>query len=331
MQKSELKQEREQDLAYFVTLIESLSDFYKVEKIAEYIYVIHQKDVAEEVNFTFMGLTHGNEVAGFFILLEFISYLKKLRPNLPFSLGLALGNVEAFKKNQRFLECDLNRSFSISNGKLLEQRRAAELSSLLSRTRFLLDFHQTQQPCHTPFFIFPYLKKSLRLAATLSREIPIVTHWGASFSKDGMCTDEFVNSQGGTGISVETGGSGSDPLQIAFGLHLILKALFLKEGILNLDTISPTKDFSYENLSIYSWNLIYPYPQKTKVLLKEGLWNFSLVKKGQILGLHEGAEIKSAESGYLLFPKYIKENEKKPKELFRLITKIAPNDLPESL
>lgn len=323
-----LREAREKDLEKFEKGIKELSTVYEVETLGEFSYIIHKKKKSERARLTIMGLTHGNEVSGFWILFEFISYLKKIKPHLPFSIGVALGNTEAFKEGERFLECDLNRSFASKEPKLKEQKRAGILSKLLLRTDFLVDFHQTQRPTLKPFFIFPYTKNGFNLAANLSEEIPIVTHWGGGFSKDGMCTDEYLNSKGGTGISIETGYCGRDPLQISFGLKLIFEAVFLKTFLRKEKTLSFPENLSPNELSIYTWSFVYPYPETELVSLIEGLINFSFIEKGKELGLCGTSILRAEEEGYLMFPKYIKSSQPKPKELFRLLKKISYKDLP---
>ena len=324
----ENSEEREKNLKDFERSVRCLGDFYNVSELAPYIYIVHKGDPEERARITFVALTHGNEIAGFSILKEFISILSHLRLTLPFSIGVALGNTEAYKKDVRFLEKDLNRSFGLGDQNSLEGKRAKELTKLLIRTDFLLDFHQTQRPCLNPFFVFPYTKKGLSFALHLNSEIPVVTHWSGGFSKDGMCTDEFINSQGGVGISLETGFCGRDPLQISFGLKLIFEALFLKKFLENDRNPALPDELSEEDLKIYTWSEVFPYPEEGEVILKEDLINFSFFQKGEELGKHEGLAIKASEEGFLLFPKYVKSSDPRPKELFRLVRPISVSELP---
>ena len=210
----------------------------------------------------------------------------------------------------------------------LEQKRALELSVLLEKTNYLIDFHQTLQPSKYPFFIFPYTQKGLTLASYLTTKIPIVTHWGKSFSKDGMCTDDFVNLKGGTGITLETGHRGTNPLQIAFGFSLLLK-LFSSEKLFTEKSLSSLHhNLKDEDLSLYTWNQVFPWPGSHYVKLKPNLQNFDHIETEETLGTFSDQEIKSKTSGYLFFPKYIGRSEQKPKELFRLAKKISLSDLP---
>ena len=52
------------------------------------------------------------------------------------------------------------------------------------------------------------------------------------------------------------------------------------------------------------------------------------IEKGTILGKNDSVFLKSPEEGYLLFPKYVLKGDSLPKELFRLVKKISPKNLP---
>jgi succinylglutamate desuccinylase len=328
MEKNKFSEKRQGMLDSFEKKIHSLEPLYCVEKIDDCVYGIHPHSKNESFSLTFLGVVHGNEVSGFFILMDFLEYLLRVKPELPFSVGIALGNLKAFKADKRFVESDLNRSFGSQARENWEQRRAFCLEKLLSRTKFLLDFHQTQRPSSSPFFVFPYTKNGLFFAAQLSSKIPIVTHWGAGFSKDGMCTDEFVNSKGGTGVTLETGFCGDDPLQISFGFSLMIKAIFYNANQYRDQNIELPEGISLDDLSLYTWSLVFPYPENSFVQLKENLHNFMYIEKETILGKKESLDFKSPEEGYLLFPKYVLKGDSIPKELFRLVKKISPKNLP---
>jgi len=328
MEKNKISEKRQGMLDCFENTVHSLESLYCVEKIDECIYGIHPHSKSESFSLTFLGIVHGNEISGFYILMDFLEYLLKVKPRLPFSIGIALGNLKAFKADKRFIESDLNRSFGSQARKNWEEERAFSLQKLLSRTQFLLDFHQTQRPSSTPFFIFPYTKNGLFFAAHLSHKTPIVTRWGSGFSKDGMCTDEFVNSKGGTGVTLETGFCGDDPLQISFGFSLMIKAIFYDKNQYKDQKIAIPDGISLDDLNLYKCSLVFPYPEDSLVQLKPDLYNFMYIKKGEILGKNGKCSFKSPEEGYLLFPKYVLEGEIPPKEVFRLVKKFPPKNLP---
>jgi succinylglutamate desuccinylase len=161
-------------LDQFDELLADLASHYPLKKLGNYIYILGPQKKNEKVSFTFTGIIHGDEPSGFLLILELLKFLKSFKPTLNFSMGLALGNFNAFLANKRFLETDLNRSFSSPKVDSLEQKRAVELSQLLSQTKILIDFHQTIQPSHYPFFIFPFTKRGLALAHYLATDLPFL-------------------------------------------------------------------------------------------------------------------------------------------------------------
>ena len=149
-----------------------------------------------------------------------------------------------------------------------------------------------------------------------------MTHWSGGFSKDGKCSDEYTNSKGGVGISLETGQCGFDPEQASFASNKLTQLMKKLNH----------SDFSFKQLNeikndFYTWQHVEPYP-KNQVELVEGLSNFELVNKGQELGLINGESYKCSESGMLMFPKYVSAGQKPPAEIYRIAKKIEASELP---
>ena len=64
-----------------------------------------------------------------------------------------------------------------------------------------------------------------------------------------MCTDEFVNSHNGTGITLETGYRGINPLQASLGFSLLLKLFRTSNPLKQSDLEEISKIFLTKNLS----------------------------------------------------------------------------------
>lgn len=306
----------------------------KVEELCEYGFLLRPFEREWEVTppksyaLCLFSLIHGNEVGGLAVLNEFLALLASGLIDCRISLVVALGNPWAAKKGERFLERDLNRSFGRS-GPTWEEKRALALSPLLDNCMWFLDLHQTSQPSVTPFFIFPYSKEGLLFAENLSASTPIVTHWDHGFSEDGMCSDEFVIEKGGVGITLESGQSGFDNLQIGFGVKTALQALHFVTSMLREDT--PPHTPSPERRNIYILKETVLCPQEGELKLNPGLISFQKIEKGTLLGIHEGNNIVSPASGYLLFPNYNAERRpphQRPMELMRIIEEIDTSALP---
>ncbi len=286
-----------------------------------------------KIRLALMALVHGNETGGIDVLTSVLKDLLDRRIRLQKPIAISLGNVPAAIAGRRFIDRDLNRSFgltSLGNGK--EPARARELQAILANTELLLDFHQTREPSQSAFFIFPFTGRAFDFARSISRDLPIVTHWGDSFSRDGMCTDEYVNARGGTGITIELGQNGIDPLQYALGRAAAFRALHAS-GSADVDELpSITVPGSFLK-TIYTWRTTIPYPAGPNVDLREGLVNFAEVQSGEVIGYQDGNPVKSPVAGRIMFPKYIRAgspeaSSPRPGELVRILRPLSEEDLP---
>ncbi len=285
------------------------------------------------INLSFMAIVHGNEVGGLPVVTRLLDQILTGEIQLKSTIGIALGNIEAARVGRRFLDRDLNRSFGMGSlGESREGQRARQLQELLRRSRYLFDIHQTREPSQTPFFIFPWARRSFDFARMISKELPIVTHWGGSFSQDGMCSDEYVNAKGGTGITIELGQSGFDPEQIDIGFSCAIHALHAtgSADVKEFGILRVPKEFTS---SIYTWHGMIPYPQTGEVTLMPGFENFQTIVAGTLVARHNDQEITAPVSGRLLFPKYVRPGTPdadgpRPAELCRIMKNISSEELP---
>ncbi|WP_176737037.1 succinylglutamate desuccinylase/aspartoacylase domain-containing protein [Oligoflexus tunisiensis] len=299
---------------------------HNLEKVAPLAYVWHPTKPAlsgpKPIAVTLQAATHGNEVGGIDVLNTFLQLLQNGIIQPPFPMGFAIGNPAGVQANRRFTERDLNRSFGQKAAAVEEEKRARALEPLLEKTSLFVDFHQTIEPSHRPFFIFPYTKASFDFAAALHDRIPIVTHWGLSFSKDGMCSDEYVNHRGGTGLTIELGQKGFDAYHGGVGLQVALAAVQYAVGL-----FSGTQEKQpLHSPELYTWRAVIPYEEG--MTLREGLVNFQAVDAGDPVGFHQGETLRTPVAGWILFPKYPRDPlAPPPKELYRIIKRIQPDDL----
>ncbi len=311
-----------------------------VEAVCEHGFVVKPRTSGtrpatnKKFGLTMLGLTHGNEFAGVAVLNNVLALINSGVVKLEIPVVFVLGNPWAALENKRFLERDLNRSFCRVENMLHEEKRADVLEGILKDTAFLVDFHQVSRPSDRPFFIFPYTKPSYGFARAISPAMTMVTHWGDSFSSEGMCTDEFVNLEGGTGISIELGQNGFDVYQVAVGTESAVKAIYTANRVLKGAVLDPFSLGSSANRGeLYSWAEIIKWPDAGIIDLKEGWTNFGAVKTGETLGTIDGRPIIVREAGRILFPKYLTHAEQlqlttRPSELCRIMKPIAVSDLP---
>lgn len=284
----------------------------------------------KDIGLVLMGLTHGNEWAGGAIINEILGHIAAGNVVLDIPVAFVLGNPWAARANKRFIERDLNRSFAKAEPKACEELRAKVLTPILKRTAYLVDYHQTSRESDRAFFIFPYAKPSFAFARAMAPRLTIVTHWGKPFSAEGMCTDEFVNSQGGVGVSLEVGQNGLDPYQIAVGVDAGLWAIRAASDLLR-GTQPAERERSEPE--IYTWAEIMPWPKTGVVELNAGWSNFRDVALGERLGTVGGGPLTATSAGKMLFPKYLSPEqqaalESRPTELCRLMKRITTRDLP---
>ncbi len=275
----------------------------------------------KSIGLTLQAITHGNEVGGIISLIDCMKLIQGgvIRPDIP--MAFILGNPVAALENRRFLETDLNRSFGSKDRTSLEGQRAHHLATILKQSDYLLDFHQTIEASLQPFFIFPYTEEGLAFARAAHNDVAVVTHWGKPFSLDGMCTDEYVNHSGGTGITIELGKKGFEAYQSSVGLQAALGALHFVQQKLSSQFQSLTTEGP-----LYTWKVIELYQEGME--LKEGLYNFQPVSQGEIIGTFGSENLQARESGWLLFPKYHRDQlAPRPRELYRIAKRIEPQDL----
>lgn len=325
-------------LQLFLTQLQSLRQLYSVRELFPYTFVIAPQDVStktppgKDIALTLFGLIHGNEVVGIAILNEILSLMISGQVVLTFPLAVALGNYRAVLQGARYLEKDLNRSFGANKGSAWEIDRAEELASLLGKSWFFVDFHQTSQPSLEAFFIFPYSRENVHFAHDLCPTQPIITHWHGGFSSDGKSSDEFVTEHGGVGVTLETGQNGFSSYQIGLGAMVGLRAFAVVSRHLReyqAGRTPPRGKPSYPTL--YTWLHVQEYP-RGEVVLRPGLVNFQTVKKGEELGRCDGKPLCATESGILLFPKYLDpviDQGRRPAELWRIIAPVQASDLPD--
>jgi hypothetical protein len=311
---------------------------YSVESLAPRVHIIEPKSQglrgpgANDVIITISALIHGVEVAGLAVLVQLLELVTRGELRLEGRVGIALGNIPAAEAAVRFVERDLNRSFGRTATETAEDRRADELERLFSRSWRLLDLHQVKLPIDRPFWIFPFTRKGYEFARAVGPDVTLITHWGKGFSQDGKCSDEWVNSLGSTGVTIELGQNGFDPSQVSQGIKIVRRAIEIAMFQAAGGTVArPTGSLA----PIYTWGEIVPYPQTGEPVLDIGWHNFKIVKAGERLGCFQGHDIKATTTGPVLFPKYPDPlpdgtYAKSPPaaELVRILREISESDLP---
>jgi predicted deacylase len=330
----------DREIARFARLAGATADAVTLEPLCEHGVLVTPRRgglvraPAKRVALTLMGITHGNESAGLAVINQLLAQLVSGVVHLRIPVALLLGNPPASLAGKRFLDRDLNRSFNRGKSQLREERRALELEAVLRETAYFVDYHQVTRRSGRPFFIFPYQPKSFAFARAIGPRHTVVTHWGKPFSAEGMCSDEYVNSFGGTGISFELGQNGFDAYQIAVGVEAGLQAIRAVTEQLERGSFGDPLGLDGEECGdLFTWAEIVPWPEGSYVELRAEWNNFDVVGLGETVGLVDGVPLTARHAGRMLFPKYLTREEQKalasrPTELFRIMREIAVSELP---
>ena len=282
-------------------------------------------------------MIHGNEVGPLEGLLDIMDALDSGKLRYAGKLICLIGNPEAARLNQRFVDVDLNRVFDPHHTQtdLHEEKRAQSLIPLLNRADLYIDFHQTILESTQPFYICPFNEQTWQWMRLMGGAKVWVTrhinHGGGGLK----CADEYVRQRGKASITLELGAAGFSAKSRAG----VWKSL--NRAINAINQIQAKKSTLYEmsqgepELQFYETEHRYNF-SNPKMSLKEGLVNFQPVSAGETLSL-DGSEVSihAPIDGILLFPKYPRRDESgvalspRPTELYRIISLL--NDHPLTL
>ena len=108
------------------------------------------------LHLVFGTMVHGNEVGPLPAVVELAEALAAGELTFGGRVTVFVGNPAAGLRGVRLLEADLNRVFVDSTIDTVEHRRARELRRILDTADLFVDFHQTNSPTPTAFYIFPW-------------------------------------------------------------------------------------------------------------------------------------------------------------------------------
>ena len=182
-----------------------------------------------------VGLCHGDEVSGGVILDELADNLSPQQG----TVTLIYAHLPASKANKRYIEVNLNRIFPGNETGKLEERIAFHLQPVLSTCDYVVDIHSTSEPT-TPFAISTIDNENFSAFASETGlgYYVIMTPEMAR----GKSLIDYVNQQGGQGISFEAG-SHTDQAAISTAREVIQKILRNKGFIIGDKSRSSMQKF----------------------------------------------------------------------------------------
>ncbi|MDR9457153.1 MAG: succinylglutamate desuccinylase/aspartoacylase family protein [Salegentibacter sp.] len=261
------------------------------------------------------GGVHGNEPSGVQALEKVFSELEKSKPEIEGTIIGVSGNKKALNQNKRFLDEDLNRTWTEENiqqrkKETHEQREMWEIIEVLEQhpesdftKRYFLDCHTTSSPS------LPYISvQEVNENDEWAHRFPTYIVRGFSDIVYG-CIDHYLSRTGLTGFVLEAG-QHTDKTSVENHEGVIWLAL--KEAC-NLDL---TKISCYPNC-IDNFAEKNAPEQKTFELVhrhgledsdefktEPGFENFQKIKKGELLAIQNGKEIKSEWDARIFMPLY---------------------------
>ena len=279
--------------------------------------------------FICLGGVHGNEPAATKAIKMVAKMLKVepiTNPNFQYSgkfIGIR-GNLKAIKKKVRFIDKDLNRSFTREN---IEKIKSGDYSGFDNEDRqvykivrkinkqikkykpeklFVIDLHTTTASGGIFTLVAEDDPESLKLA--LEIHAPVIT--GMTKGIKGTTIDFFQADQFGvdtTCVAFEAG-QHLDPLSVNRSVAAIINCM---RSIGAIDGAVVENQHNYL-LKSYSAGLpklselkyCYQFKPNDKFIMKAGYKNFDPVKKGEILADDKNGPIVCKEDGYILMPKY---------------------------
>tara|TARA_B100000530_G_scaffold266817_1_gene179498 strand:- start:184 stop:1371 length:1188 start_codon:yes stop_codon:yes gene_type:complete len=267
----------------------------------------------------FIGALHGNENSGVLALEKFFQELKNSNINLTGTVIGLIGNINALKNNQRYIEEDMNRMWtnkkikSSSNRNNIDRQEMLLLKDLIDKIITLkkkknitiIDLHNTSSP--NGVFTIVNNKKEKNLAAFLN--IPTINNL---LNRVKGSLAEYYSAENVNSIVFE-GGSIGDPASInnhEVGIWKMLeKRGFIDEKNIPQRIKNNNKimvEFSKKTKGNYFVKYIHKIKKEDDFIMYPNMRNFEKIKKGQIIAKNNNLEVASPIDGYLLMPLYQK-------------------------
>ena len=279
------------------------------------------------------GAMHGNEGAGvkaMDLMIKMLEVEPITNPSFVYKgkvVGI-VGNLEAFKKKQRFIDKDLNRCWFRENvNKAFDPERTEEFKELNEiraviqcifreiktykpKKLYILDLHTTSSSGGI-FTIVPDNPESVAIGKELGA--PVITNL-----TDGLkgTTMQYFTTQN-LGVPTVTltfeSGQHDDPISVNRAIAAITNCMKI------IGSIDARHIENRHNALLveYSKNL----PKLSRLIMKhdicpedgftmkEGFFNFKKVEKGELLGYDRKGDVRSPAKGLILMPLYQKQGD----------------------
>ena len=258
---------------------------------------------------------HGNEPSGVKALEKIFEELEKAKPEIEGRIVGVKGNKSALEKGQRYIDEDLNRTWTEKNVKkenpeTQEQKEMHEIIEVLENfpendysKRYFLDCHTTSSDS------LPYISvQEVNDNDPWAHKFPTYIVRGFSDIIYGAI-DHYMSRTGLTGFVFEAGQHSSET---SVENHEGIIWLALKEACqLDLNKIScyPECVVNFTDTNApdqKTFEIVYRHEieEGDSFKMEPGYKNFQKIEKGELLAISNGEEIKSKWDAYIFMPLY---------------------------
>lgn len=261
------------------------------------------------------GGVHGNEPSGVIALQKVFEELEKTQPEIQGTIVGVVGNKKALNVDQRYIDEDLNRTWTIKNVESdkkdsQEKNEMFEIINVLKQypeadftKRYFLDCHTTSAAT-VPFISVQEVNDN----DSWAHKFPTYIIRGFSDIVSG-CIDHYLSRTGLTGFVFEAG-QHTDPRSVENHEGIIWLALKEASG-LDLEKISCYPEcverFAEKNAPDQkTFEIIHRHglENSDEFKMEPGFENFQKIEKGQLLAYQNGEEVRSEWNAYIFMPLY---------------------------
>ena len=267
-----------------------------------------------------VGGLHGNEPGGAIALSRLSPELTQIENKLRGRVYFLTGNTRALSSGVRFIDTDLNRSWTphnlsnVGSAELLDSSEGSELTELdqlldsilitAMDEVFVLDLHSTSAE-GVPFATVGDTLRNRKFA----QKFPVTILLGIEEQLDGTML-EYLNNAGAVTLGFEGGQHNSSDTVTN---HIAMVWLALENAGILSDADMPDSELYRWRLgagkrgsSIVEVRYRETINDNDKFEMNPGFNNFDPIKKGQILANNRHGLIGATESGMILMPLYQK-------------------------
>lgn len=263
-----------------------------------------------------VGSIHGNEAGGYHALLRMAPEVEKIADRLKGRVYFLAGNTRALQKGVRFIDADLNRSWTARNlsshtpTAFRSSSEAREMNELLDifdsilvtaeDEVYAIDLHSTSAE-GLPFATVGDTLRNRRFA----QKFPISILLGIEEQLDGTML-EYLNNAGAVTLGYE-GGQHTSADTIANHQALVWAAMVntgILESLPDLDVKLARLRKSQRSGKIFEVRYRHAIVEDDEFCMDPGFNNFDTVDRGQAVAHDMHGVVRAPETGLMLMPLY---------------------------